>query len=206
MKAGRQFSASPRTIGTINGVFACLADGMAFCGPFSRRHSADCPTHGAHRRAARMHLSNERRNGGSVGRPLLSSEPDTESMKRMPPSSSSITSVSFSYHPTECPYQVGSSSRGCVRPSRKIAMPAVTRLPRRDRQRGHALGTRSKILFSRARVRYASVSMTNASDADERSGLARTKSETHQDDESDCQFMVAMHPLRRSAGVSVVRV
>ena len=30
--------------------------------------------------------------------------------------------------------------------------------------------------------------MTNASDADERSCLARTKSETHQDDESDYQF------------------
>lgn len=49
-------------------------------------------------------------------------------------------------------------------------------------------GEQQQVLFSRSRGRYASVTLTNASDANERSGLSRAESETHQDDESDYEF------------------
>jgi hypothetical protein len=77
---------------------------------------------------------------------------------------------------------------------KKLCCPVPIAMPARDpfaspRQAARTCPREQKqILFSGARGQYASVSLTNASDADERRGLARTKSETHQDNESDYEF------------------
>jgi hypothetical protein len=80
-----------------------------------------------------------------------------------------------------------------------IAMPARNPFaaPRQAARTGP--GEQKQVLFSRPWGRYASVTLTKVSDADERGGLSHCESETQQYDESDHEFKppdaVARHVL-----------
>jgi hypothetical protein len=80
-----------------------------------------------------------------------------------------------------------------------IAIPAGDLFASARKAARTRLGEQKQVLFSCTRGRYASVTLTNASDADERSGLSRRESETQQDDESHDEFnppdTVACHVL-----------
>ena len=76
----------------------------------------------------------------------------------------------------------------------KFCCPVPIAVPARDafaapRQAARTRpGEQQQVLFSRPRGWCASVTRTNASDTDVRSGLSREESKTHQDDESDDEF------------------
>jgi len=92
----------------------------------------------------------------------------------------------------------------------KFCCPVLIAIPARDpfaspREAARTgLGEQKQVLFSCTRGRYASVTLTNASDADERSRLSRCQSEAQQDDESHDEFnppdTVACHVLRCALG------
>jgi hypothetical protein len=69
-----------------------------------------------------------------------------------------------------------------------IAMPARDPFAAPRQAAWTCPGEHQQVLFSGPGGRYASVTLTNASDADERSGLSRNETKTHQDDESDDEF------------------
>jgi hypothetical protein len=69
-----------------------------------------------------------------------------------------------------------------------IAMPARDPFAAARQAARTGPGEQKQVLFSCPRGRYASVTLTKASDADERGGLSRRESETQQDDESDHEF------------------
>jgi hypothetical protein len=76
----------------------------------------------------------------------------------------------------------------------KFCCPVLIAIPARDpfaspREAARTgFGEQKQVLLSCTRGRDASVTLTNASDADERGGLSRGESETQQDDESHDEF------------------
>ena len=69
-----------------------------------------------------------------------------------------------------------------------IAMPARDPFAASRQTARTGPGEQKQVLLSCPRGRYASVTLTKASDADERSHLSHCESETQQDDESDYEF------------------